>query len=320
MDYFLEEDIIKKYLEIPSVEGLKLYHYTSPHTLWSIMQDPCLHFTNSKFFLDKSEIVYAYGVLKEAISKVGLNKEFKEMLLAFCEKHDLEKAFFEDDGPKREPTQYYVFSLSRKKDDLFMWNSYTKTENHHGYSIEIDIRKLLDSDLKFGACMYGMVDYDRKSQVESFLKILEDFDEEISKLEKDQYYYKKFYHVLNEFKDLFECKAALMKDDCFQAENEFRIILYSDETLDWFHSVNDSEIEEICGPVKLCYKESSGILMPYMKVPIDLKNLVSIMPSPYMEREQACEGLEHFAKTHSIEFKVKSSRIPFLKRIMKEDT
>lgn len=160
----------KDTLTIP--KGLKLYHYTSPQALLSILSNPCLHFTNSKFFLDKSEITYAYDVLHEAANKLTLKKEFKETVLKFCKTQNMEQVFFDGNPFNKEDTEYNIVSFSTQKDDLFMWNSYTKTDNHFGYSLEFDAQDLLEDGLniKNASHMYGFVDYNRSSQVLFFCK------------------------------------------------------------------------------------------------------------------------------------------------------
>lgn len=150
-----------------------------------------------------------------------------------------------------------------------------------------------------------------------FVNLLNDYNQEINSLdENDKWYHQIFYHIMNDFKAMFEYKAALMKSPCFKAENEFRVII-NPSVFCWADSFKldgDDEPFKIEQPVKLYYKESNGTLIPYLKVPLDLNKLISIMPSPYMDHNQSCLGLEDYAKTNFMSFSVERSQIPFLER------
>lgn len=124
-----------------------IYHYTSIYGLEGVLKNKTLHFTNIKYMNDKDEIIAGIDSLSSDLSDF---KEERESFLHIIENRKM---------------QTFVCCFSNEKDSLPMWNYYTKEINNHGYNIEFDNKKLVESILRKNQALngcnisFGDVDY-----------------------------------------------------------------------------------------------------------------------------------------------------------------
>ena len=290
-----------------------LYHYTSPSSFFGIMDSKILWFTNYRFFLDASEILYAFSILKNSISNENLNTDFSRGLSEFCDCMDINKIDAIRGFQTRNPPEYYIGSFSTVKDDLFMWNSYTKTQDRSGYCIEFKgndfIKKGYDAGFEFR--MIGLVEYEGNQQIKKIKQLVTQCNDWINANHSVPNVVK---HALCGFSHAFYCVAPFMKNPCFKAENEYRIVIESsliseNETNPIIGYENDNYFSSY--PLKVKYRESSGIMIPFFAVPIKTECISMVIPSPYMDYSLAKEGLTRFIKSKNNYIPVIKSSIPF---------
>jgi hypothetical protein len=152
----------------------KIYHYTSPMGLYSIIENKRVWFTDCQFMNDMSEFVYIKKVLLHALdSKEWKNvkdmQEYADYILSTpyqsfeLNEHDANKPFsfcFTD-------SRYYLFCTSLKSDSHNMWSYFMHNGNYTGYNIGFDVARFVNLFSSFpGVTLtHGKVIYDEDEQV-----------------------------------------------------------------------------------------------------------------------------------------------------------
>lgn len=292
--------------------GSEIFHYTSPEATFSILANCSLWASYSKFFLDKSEVNYAFSVLEESLSEIEIDQHFRTLALGFCTEKDINAALkkYGSTYVTNAKNNYYVVSFSTRKDDLFMWNSYTNTEDRTGYCISFNCDDLVKTiDAAFNFMMSGCVVYSRDEQKAQIKELLKEYDTWM----KSSSHTEKAEEAICQFAHAFYYMALFYKKDCFAAENEYRIVIAS-------NIVSERETHPITGkldntytnyPMKLQYRLSGDTLTPYYALGFNKRACRSVMISPYNSKENSKMGLEHFLETRGLRIEAKISEIPF---------
>lgn len=129
-----------------------LYHYTSQKGLLGILQSNKLLMTNILYLNDSSEHRHTLDLLITEVEKRGkllpppkglLSSKITQEDDIINKTHDtfkLLKMFRDSDFNRKNKFKCYVFSLSKKDDDLSQWRSYCPREG--GFSIGFDYKRL----------------------------------------------------------------------------------------------------------------------------------------------------------------------------------
>ena len=124
---------------------------------------------------DKSEGIYVLKLLKNNISNLCTDEVSKNLILKQIQELSpkLVEGFYNSDKYRT-----FIISFSTKKDELALWNYYTKDINSVGYNIQFDVDRLISNletmkikidqdDVKYYLdkinCVHGKVIYNEKN-------------------------------------------------------------------------------------------------------------------------------------------------------------
>lgn len=157
MDRVKNEEIERR-MELIGTDTL--YHYTSIDSLYHIIKNKEIWFTNTSVMNDKSESINFVSLLE------------KELLNACSKKADDIASFFNSIEQRISTEAAYAFCLSCLKDDASQWERYA--DYGKGACICIDVKKLLsvfyrydvicnkvfyDSDIKDNMLYFSLLSY-----------------------------------------------------------------------------------------------------------------------------------------------------------------
>lgn len=286
-----EEEFIPK-------QNKKIYHYTSPGAMKSILENRTLRFTDCQFLNDKSEYTYFGSVLEEAIHELSQAVHSRTIELIqdiYDDNYDAEGRIIgrrksdSDHGYyfRYIPSRYYVFCTSLGQDSLNMWNYYVKSGNYQGYNLGLQIQELAGELEQYNSSRIdiygGKVLYRRKEQVEVLKRYIQDMDKQLKKLEEIDAE-DLFQGVQEEMLDRIQYYRLLFKHNSFNSEREYRFIL---------KAPRDMEEEDVKG-IQAGFYESHGIFVPYCDVSLKMNALKSVRMAPMVEAGIAKEGLARF--------------------------
>ena len=291
--------LINNQIEVPKIENkVHVYHYTSLEGLKGIVENCKIRFSNIAYLNDKEELITG---IKSYEKVIGYKGNINELLRAIEEMS----------------RQIYVCSFSVEKDDLNLWNYYTKSNNSQGYNIKFNYKELVKSLLKSNQCLdgcqllYGMVNYCYKgvstyskklnNNMVFWLKFIEhllSMDEngkssdpqvkppiyKISKKEEEKF---KVYNF-NGAKVTFEDDAmaphmGFIKNEAFKGEKEFRIAI-------WIPKEKLKKINHNIYKFRSC----NGVLIPYIELMFVSSAINGIGLSPTTQSDFAKKGLIDF--------------------------
>lgn len=258
-----------------------VYHYTSAEGLKSIIQSGKFWFSNAKFLNDYSETNYIFTLLPifpDKYQEALINEEFHKDIRDIVESYKT-GVFYQKDNDKLFADYVYIASFSKDRDNLEMWNYYTKDINSVGYNIgftsyPFDISPNAPA-LKF---IHGEVIYNKKKQEELVKDVVLSYN-----------------HIYNLYSDLIndntEVKAKFLKSfvrtlelyniffkhKSYENEKEYRCAIYN--------------ITNYAG-LDLRSRAINGILVPYIEIPYEFDFINSIGVSPSSEKELLEEGVE----------------------------
>ena len=217
------------------------YHYASASTFPKILSDSALRFTDVRFMNDHSEMVccvkclldfldshrkeypYCWEVVSELLLKKHSADEYRNLEVSEIE--------FESSLPEYIPTRCFAFCMSEKPDLLNMWNYYVHNGKYEGYSIGFDVYDFLksfDTDQKNTSdpiCIrYGKILYKKKEQekeIETIVKLIEQHSKR-----RDNEDEKSILNIcMVRLRHYIEAYGAFFKDEAFEDEREFRIVI-----------------------------------------------------------------------------------------------
>lgn len=277
-----------------------VYHYTTVNSLLGMLsecsaKEPYIIMwaTHASYLNDKTEYKYGKKVCLDTIKEIEneLNIPECERLSNVYYNDDLNNGielydFFSSACPSTHGGIPYIISLSRSNDALPMWNTYTKKGN--GISIGFDDNLLYENRCAFGEimqCALPMLEekYEIRECIyntshnkfisikdcyaKEYLELLNSINEpitddgiNISKI-KAIAFLKRFYSEL----------APYIKDGAYEYEQEVRFI------------VKDKG--------EIYFRESNGMIIPYVKVKIPLECIKEIIIGPTMEANRTRDSL-----------------------------
>lgn len=276
-----------------------VYHYTTVSALLGMLSEcsaeeqyMTMWATHAFYLNDPTEYKYGKKVCLDTIKEIEneLKIPKKERLSNVLDNETFNRAlenieFILSGNTSNKGGVPYIISLSRNADALPMWNTYTK--NGNGISIGFDEDSLQD-------CSYGYgktAPYDLSTMLEekyeikeciydtlhrNFISVREDFKKEYSGLLKS----KNEPNTDDKSKEtiaigfllrIYKALAPRIKDIAYEYEQEVRFVVR-----------NKDEIH---------FRESKGMIIPYVKVKIPLKCIKEIVIGPTMDADRTRDSL-----------------------------
>jgi len=152
-----------------------VYHYTSPQSVYEILKNKSLWFTDCEYLNDKGELRYYQEPLGDAWRKfheetdidIGDIDDFIKKSYTTYEDEQCSSLLRNETNYYR----YYVLCASEDDDNVGLWNYYTKSKNAHGYNLGIcadTVKSAFHGNVSDVMCYAGNVIYDRIEQARVF--------------------------------------------------------------------------------------------------------------------------------------------------------
>lgn len=237
-------------------------HYTKLCNLPNILKKEgiCLWATRFSHFEDKKEFEWARQVLEKYLP--GLAKS---------------KGIEYDPSDKVFP---YILSLTNSIDDEYMWRHYG--DDNKGVMLIFDRLEIyshcndhIENTGEFRTCMN--VEYANDSNIEQVI------DNTFNNLEKD-------FSNANSYETFIELPAYIKDQKNFEKENEFRVTHYSYNSFTASSNLEFAEFEY--APDYLKFRNSNGILIPYIELLLPHRSLVGIVLGEKCENEKNYKAIE----------------------------
>ncbi|MBR3674103.1 MAG: DUF2971 domain-containing protein [Clostridia bacterium] len=272
--------------EIPKINNNSIYHYTSPEAFINIIKNKKLWFTNIRFLNDKMEFCCGLEVMLNCIKQIDKNISDEKLSNI---KNDIIKS-----------GNSYVACFSKDRDNLGLWNYYTRNMNNYGYNICFNLNNLIKCIIKnknligfhviFGEILYNLEEY--KVHINNLINGSK------SPLKCNIYQYDSIY---NKFINFSMNELPFIKHESYSSESEIRILLECDKK----HL--DKE--------KLLFRNNNGIITPYIEVDIDINAIKGVTLSPGIKDDIAIEGIKKLLTKNDIKLEqltmgIKQSKIP----------
>ena len=279
-----------------------LYHYTTASTLLGIL-DKCsvekpyvtIWATHASFLNDPTEYKLGKIVCQNIINEFeeDLKIPDNERLLKNFLNETIQKSielsdFFSSATTIMEGGIPYIISLSRNRDSLPMWNTYTQKGN--SIAIGFDEQLLCEESARFGKeknsmlreiyeireCIYDTLESGfisiKNRYKEEYIEVLNNYKKQKNATDGD--YIKE---ILNRAKvyafmeRLYKEIAPYIKDKVYEYEQEVRCLVKNKD--------------------KIFFRESNGLIIPYVKVKISLKCIKEIIIGPTMDANRTRDSL-----------------------------
>lgn len=254
----------------------KLYHYTSPVGLTSILfGDPkamTLWASRCDAQNDSLEGKVAVDIYKKVCAEIdsaesiGLNTILPTRTLLMQSKVDGKIKTI------RPECEDFICCFSKSPDSLPMWNYYAKGNAYEGYNIGVDIDKLKDSllhnyqDLEVSSKIYPVIydEVEQKNLVKSFMQaVLSKYDPKHDTSVR--------YAISNQL----AMWRLLFKSKYFEHEKEVRVII---------SVAKGTSIKK--PPMDIKYRANGMYIIPYIEMKIDKNCMTSIMFGPQQWNEK----------------------------------
>ena len=220
------------------VGGSKIYHYTSAEGLINIIKDKQLWFSNIYFLNDNNELFYTYKLIKNIVKDLEIDEDLKKSINGRCD-YMLHKNHLSKESEIWFRKNYYVASFSLDKDNLSLWNYYTKSDKT-GYNIEFQGWMFWQDDVE-----YGKVCYDTNEQVNMLKQTILKANEE----------YKTNKSAWENLWNNFIIYSLFFKHENYSIEKEYRIVLTKQN-----HSDECTEC---------LFRSKNGLVIPYVPYKFD---------------------------------------------------
>ena len=250
-----------------------IYHYTKPEKLLNIIANKTLRLSNVLFLNDKAEISYTYRLIVEFIKEnPGLNEGlYNKLIEYFTNKYK----HIVDGYNELYQQEYNTISFSTERDNLILWNNYSKEKTYTGYNLGFDINDLMcDIYKKQYNAICGCIIYDEKKQKSIIKAILKHWNKKYERtLAAPKYKKAARQHRLDditfELIDILSLVSVFFKKNEFKDEKEYRIVI-----------VNHTQYGELPEPTKVI--EKNGLFVPYVEYKFPKRALKSINIGPTM--------------------------------------
>lgn len=263
-------------------DGLK-YHYTSPEAFLNILRNKCVYFTDIRFLNDKKEDIYLIDLLKKYVNKnpdryKNISKVIHRWIdFNYSELDSIVQAMHY----KMKNSRKFVFCSSTEQDSLVMWNYYVNNGVYQGYNLGINIENFLktfDTNNSKEAdpftVLYGGVLYNKRDQFKEIDSLLEEM--EICYQEQGQDF------AESQLCLYIDRYSPFYKHPKFMHEKEYRFVIeISEDRLN--RNVFSNCFGENNRNIKYEFRTRNGLIIPYLKVPMNKDTVSWITISPITE-------------------------------------
>ena len=280
-----------------------IWHYTSSVGLKNIIENDCLWFSDRRFLNDKTECNYIYSLISELFKKKyfkNFNKEFAKWLAIILEQFNTEDMDCERSDKILMPC--YVASFSMSKDNLGLWNYYTKNQHHVGYAIRTKAKDLLElmertSFLNKYSYTNGVVIYSKSIQIKLLKDLLEAYNNLYIKFKSKNKNFKEELFIF-ELVNLLDLYNLFFKPDAYRAEQEYRFVLVDLNFAN--HKYNDIK-----------FRIYNDIFIPYVELKNIRNSIYEIMISPATNQKLLRNSTEILTNNYKLnKLYISTSKIP----------
>lgn len=237
------------------------------------MSNKTLRLSNVLFLNDKAEVSYTYRLI---VDLINANQPLNSVLFDNVIEHFENKYKNIIDGYSELYTQeYYTLSFSTEKDNLILWNNYSKEKTYTGYNLGFDINDIMcDIYKKQYNAICGCIIYDEKKQKSIIKSILKHWNKKYERTLRATRYTKlakqnRLNDISLELIDMLSLVSVFFKNNKFKDEKEYRIVI-----------VNHSQLGHLPEPTKII--EKNGLFVPYVEYKFPKRALKSINIGPTM--------------------------------------
>ncbi|MGN1154354.1 MAG: DUF2971 domain-containing protein [Candidatus Gastranaerophilaceae bacterium] len=250
-----------------------IYHYTKPEKLLKIVSNKTLRLSNVLYLNDKAEVSYTYRLIADLINEdKTLNDElFNQVIEHFSNKYKHIVDGFND----LYQQEYYTISFSTERDNLILWNNYSKEKTYTGYNLGFDINDIMcDIYKKQYNAICGCIIYNENKQKSIIKAILNHWNKKYERTlratkYKQQVKENRLNDILYEVIDILSLVSVFFKNSNFKDEKEYRIVI-----------VNQSRQGSLVIPTN--FVEKNGMFVPYIEYRFPKRALKSINIGPTM--------------------------------------
>lgn len=275
----------------------EIYHYTSPSGFKSIIENSKIWLTDSRFLNDIEEQHNISNTIKQILGKKDI--KFKKDIIEILEKYTDKDCLIQLFNKKRR----FIFSSSQNKDELSLWNYYTKQNNYIGYSIGLIPKKLFnlmkvnnDDIINMYKCVY--------KEAEKEAHILDSITKAEKALNAKAFEHKQKEFVLEFLEECLYISSIIFKNEKFLNEQEIRLIYEQKES-------------NFGSKLNIQYRLNNGIMIPYIEIDVNMKDIISsITIGPGNQEDIVLVGAQEFLIKNGIYIKsenIQSSIIPLRK-------
>lgn len=268
-------------------------HYCTVDTLKEILNKGCLRFSDVRFLNDSTEFIEAISLIENVLLCDEYTLDFKKLILESTEMKELKEYRQSYMGFSRITHKYeqkiyrtYTCSFSTENDSLSMWNYYASSEE--GVSIafndswnmfegsnkpEVNIGEKLKNDI---IIYRGLIVYKNADKKKCIMGLLDELQKIYDEAKDDVEKYRG--HILFAFKESINYMRCFFKNQSFECENEYRIVLKIPEELLLSHECRSDIIEK--GQFK-----RGNILIPFVDYKFKKNSIEQIMINPFIKQE-----------------------------------
>lgn len=266
-------------------------HYCTIDTLKAILNKESLRFSDVWFLNDSAEFVEILRWIENLITNNSFNADFQRLILESDEMTELKEYRQSYIGVSNITHQYqskiyrtYTCSFSTDINALSMWNYYAQSAEgvnisfDHSWNMfdgsnrsEVNIGEKLENGI---IIYWGLVIYKNEEKKKCIIKLLnrlqEVYDEAKDDIKKYQGY------ILFAFKQAVNNMRCFFKNENFESENEYRIVLRIPEELLLRKECLGDIVEK--GQFK-----RGNILIPYVDYKFRKSSVKRIVINPYIK-------------------------------------
>lgn len=305
-------------------KAMEICHYCTADTLYSILKNECLRFTDVRFLNDSTEFTEAIFLIKEVLNTENYTRGFRDFILESGIIENLEEYRQSYMGISQKTHECielayhtYTCSFSVNSNSLNMWNYYATTStgvnlvfdfawNIFENSKKTDVNTM--NKLENNIVIYrGLILYTLDDKRKCITKLLNDLNIVYEEVKGELDAYKNL--ILFAFKEAVNHMRCFFKNDHFSCEEEYRVVLKIPEVL-LMKKYNDC-----CGIKENGFFRRGNILIPYIDYKFQHSSIKRITINPYNKGNSMFElGIKELLWTYQLQnVKVVTSNIPIRK-------
>lgn len=257
-----------------------IWHYTSSEALKGILTNKNIWFSDRRFLNDPMECSYLYQLLNENENLFrNYNKNFRALLKKIINNFITMECYV---GGNIVIPQFtcYLASFSCSKDNLELWNYYTKSQKLTGYAISFNVEDFIKLLKDKYDCIYGKVIYNKDEQIQIVKEMLDAYNRDYElKHGNSPYIVEENY--LCELAYILEFYNIFFKQEAYYNEQEYRFVIYENQ------AIKNNYINK---EFRIC----NDIFIPYVKINLPRNIIKEIMISPSINKTLLQKGITEF--------------------------